>query len=344
MEESTAAKPATPAVGTSVAVGPRVQERQRGASQRTIAVLARYGGIATFVIVIAVFSILRPETFPTIENVRSILMLAAPYAVLAGGLTVVVIMNDFDLSFGATLGLSGAVAIVLITGGGAPAWLAIVAALLVGALVGAINGLIIAFGKLSSFIITLGTGTLILGVEYVVTGQRTIYGQVPEFYAALGQGTFLGLSNQVWVAASVLLVLYVVLVHTEPGRYIHAIGGNPEAARLSGISVRWYRWLGFVILGLCAGIAGILITSQASSSTPNIGVSYLLPTYAAIFLGATMARRGRVSIVGTTLGVLFLGVIQTGLIMLQLTTAIVNIVQGAVLILAILIGKLSQRA
>jgi ribose transport system permease protein len=220
---------------------------------------------------------------------------------------------------------------------------ALALALALGVCAGLVNGILVAYANASSFIVTLGMGTVLTGVEFSMTGQKTLYDGIAVGYMELGQGELLGLNVQVWVALAVTLGVLVLLEHTEVGRYMYAAGANPEAARLSGIRVRRLRLVAFVIVGAAAALAGILLTAQSGSSFSNAGQPYLLPAFAAVFLGSTVLRGGRFNPLGTLVGVLFLGVIQTGLTMLQLSTAVVDLVQGSVLVGAILLARLGAR-
>ena len=316
-----------------------------GRSGRELAevVLAKYGVLIAFVVMIVVFSLARPESFPTWENTKSILTAAAPALVMAAGLTVVLVMQDFDLSFGAMIGLGAAAAIVLMVNHGWDWHMAVLAALVLGIAAGTVNGFLIAYLGGPSFIITLAMGTVLTGLEFALSDQKTIFSGVAAGYTKIGQDTFLGLNNMVWIAAVIALVLWVVLDRTELGRYMYAIGGNPEAARLAGIRTRFLRLLGFVIVALAAAIVGVLISSQSASYSPSPGVAYLLPAFAAAFLGSAVFRPGEFNIPGTVIGVLFLGVIQTGLTMLNLQTYVINLVQGGILITAVLVSRLGQR-
>lgn len=304
-----------------------------------------YGVPAALLVVIGVFSALRPDAFATLDNAHAILTLAAPLAVAALGLTVVLIQEDFDISFAATMGLAGAAAVVLMVETGAPWALAALGGLGLGVLAGLVNGVLVSYTGLSSLVVTLAMSTVLIGVEYLFTDGTTVYGDIPEGFTALGQGEpVLGLNAQVLIAAGVVLGMYVYLEHTEAGRYQYAVGGNREAARLSGIRVRFLRLLGFVIAASAAGLAGLMLTAQSASSSPTAGLPYLLPAFAAVFLGTTMFRQGRFNVLGTVVGVLLLGVVQTGLIMLQLSTAVVNLVQGGILIAAVLVARLGERS
>jgi ribose transport system permease protein len=305
--------------------------------------LARYGLLVVFAAMTVAFSLLRPESFPTIENIKSILTAAAPLMIVATGLTVVLVMQDFDLSFGSMIGLAGGAAVVLMSSHNAPSGVAIGVALALGLAAGIVNGVLIAYFRGPSFIITLAMGTVLTGVEYGITNQTTIFEGVKHAYLTLGQSDSLGFNNQIWIAVGFAVAIWVLLEKTEAGRYMHAIGGNPEAARLSGINTRLLRLIGFVIVALAAAIVGILLTSQSASSVPNTGVPYLLPAFAAAFLGSAVFKPGEFNLPGTVIGVLFLGVIQTGLTMLDLQTFAINLVQGGILIAAVLVSRLGQR-
>jgi ribose transport system permease protein len=269
----------------------------------------------------------------------------APLLVVSLGLTVVLVMGDFDLSVGSMLGLSGAVIIVLMINEGWPWVPAVLVAAALALGVGIFNGILIAYAGTPSFITTLAMGTTLVGIEFVVTGQRTIvgFGGLPEVYRwlAIGKPVF-GINFQVWIALGLAILVYLVLDQTEMGRYMYAVGGNPEAARLSGIRVRRLRVVGFVVVALFATVAGVLVTGSNASTSPNTGIPFLLPAYAAVFLGAAVFRNGQFNVPGTLVGVLFLQIIATGLTMMQFSTAIVNVVQGSVLIAAMLLSRLGQ--
>lgn len=324
-------------------VGP-TRARDRRAAKLAATILSRYGVLIAFVVVIIVFSAAKPHIFPTWANAKTILTESAPALILAVGLTVVLAMQDFDLSIGATVGLAGGVAVALMA---KHAWgwpIALLMALGFGVAVGILNGYLIAFLGGPSFIITLAIGTVLTGIEYAFTNQATVFSGVAQGYVNIAaKSYFLGLSNQIWIAVVIALLLWVLLDRTEVGRYMYAIGGNPEAARLSGIRTRALRLLGFVIVGVSAAVVGIILTSQGGSYTPNAGAPYLLPAYAAAFLGAACFNPGEFNVPGTVVGVLFLGTISTGLTILNLQTYLINLVQGGILVAAVLLGRLGQR-
>ncbi len=310
---------------------------------RITGIASKWGLLIAFLITILVFSLAVPHSFPTGRNAQSILTNAAPAMIIAVGLTVVLVMQDFDLSFGGMIGLASGASTAFMVKYGWPWELALLISLVFGVLAGAVNGYMIAYLGGSSFIITLAMGTVLTGAEYAFTSQNTVYNGIAPGFVKIASNDFLGLSNQIWIAAVIALLVWVLLDRSEIGRYMYAIGGNPEAARLSGVRVLPLRLLGFVIVGLAAAVVGILLVSQSASYAPNGGTPYLLPAFAAVFLGAAVFRPGEFNLLGTVVGVLFLGVIQTGLTMLNLQTFVINLVQGGILIVAVLVSQLGAR-
>lgn len=328
--EVAAPPPVRPAKGATA--------KRRNLSLGNIA--GKYGLLIFFGAVLIGFSLARPNTFPTGENAESILTLAAPSLIMAVGLTVVLVMQDFDLSFGAMIGLAGGAVTTFIVTDHMGFALAIILVILMGAAAGLLNGFMVSYLGGNSFIITLAMGTVLTGVEFALTKQATIYSGFPPTFLKIAQGTFLGLNNQIWIAFVAAVLMWALLDRTELGRYMYAIGGNQEAARLSGIRVKAFRVIGFMLVGVAAAVVGILLISLSSSYSPNGGASYLLPAFAAVFLGAAVFRPGEFNVPGTVVGVLFLGVIQTGLVMLNFETYVINLVQGGILIAAVLISRL----
>jgi ribose transport system permease protein len=313
--------------------------RLSGGTSRWRTLVDKLGILGALLVMIAVFSILRPDTFLTTENFTNVLVQAAPLAAIAFGLTVVLVMGDFDLSVAAMSSLAGAVAVYLMTRDGV-GWIpAILIALLVGVAVGIANGLLVAYAKNSSFIITLASGTILTGIEFTITKQETLFENVPQSYIELGQGSIGGIRTLLLIAAAVFLACLILLEKTELGRYMRAVGGNSEAARLAGLNVARLRLTGFVIVAVAAAISGIMLTAQAGSSTPSGASGLLLPAFAAAFLGAAAFRPGEFNVAGTLVGVLILAVIQNGLTLMNADPAVINLVQGGILIAAVWVTR-----
>lgn len=335
---------ATPAVSGGPA-GPGTTPDPAGTRRNPVVELAeKYGLLIALFGAIVVFSLLRPDTFPTEGTLRSVLVQAAIPVILAVGLTLPLALGDFDLSIGSMVGLGGASAVAMMALHGSTWQVAVVVGLLLGLGAGLVNGIFCAYFGASSFVMTLGMSTILLGVEYLFTSQATLFQNIQPGYTSLGQSTPLwGLNVQVFIAIGVAILAWIVLDHTELGRYVYAVGGNKEAARFAGLPVARLRLIGFVVVALAAAICGILMTAQGGSSSPNAGVPYLLPAYAAAFLGSAAFRPGDFNVAGTVVAALFLGVISTGLQLLDISTAIINIIQGAILVIAMLVSRLERQ-
>lgn len=315
----------------------------RGRAVRVGAIASRMAVPLALLAVILGFGIARPSTFLTASNFRYILVDSSASAVLGLGLTVILVMGEFDLSIGSMLGLAGASAVALMSFHHAPWYVGILVALALAVLVGFVNSVLIAYAGMSSFIATLATGTMLVGAEFLFTGDTTVYNGVAPQYLMIGQAVVGGINVQVWIALAVAVVLWLLLERSEPGRYMYAIGGNREASRLTGLPVKRYLAFGFVVVALAAAVAGIMITAQNGASSPQAGIPYLLPAYAAAFLGSTTFKPGQFNIPGTLVSVFFLGVVGSGLTMLALSTATIDLVQGAILIFAMLLSRLGSR-
>jgi ribose transport system permease protein len=239
--------------------------------------------------------------------------------------------------------LGGAVAIALMAKQGVAWPVAVLVALLVGVAGGAVNGLLAAYANASSFIVTLAAGTIFTGIEYSFTHQETLFENVPAGYTDMGQSGVAGIRYIIIIAAAGFVLSWLLLEKTETGRYMRAVGGNSEAARLAGLNVRRLRLGGFMLVAIGAVVAGIILTAQAGSSSPSQGASLLLPAFAAAFLGSAAFRAGEFNIAGTLVGVLFLGVIQNGLTLMNAGSAAINLVQGAILIAAVLVTRFGIR-
>lgn len=318
--------------------------RRRGTLERVGTLASRAAVPVALVGVVIGFGIARSSTFLTASNFKFILVDSAAPAVLALALTVILVMGEFDLSIGSMLGLGGASAVALMSIDHMAWPVALIVSAGLAVAVGLLNGVLIAYAGMSSFIATLAMGTMLVGTEFLFTGDTTVYSGVAKSYLKIGQAVTGGINVQVWIALGVAVILWALLERTEPGRYMYAIGGNREAARLTGLPVRRYLLIGFVIVALGSALAGVMITAQNGASSPQAGIPYLLPAYAAAFLGSTTFRPGQFNIPGTLISVFFLGVVGSGLTMLSLSTAVIDLVQGGILIAAMLLSRLGSRS
>lgn len=315
--------------------------------------LQRYGTLLGLLAIVAVFWTLRPATFMTVGNWINITQQVSILSVIAFSSTVVMVAGAFDISVGTLASLSGVVAAVLMSGGMAvPAALALTLA--VALLAGLLNGVLVAYLRITPFVATLGTLTTFGGLALMVSNGTTIYGRaIPESFGAFGRGGLaLGeaggravvLPNLTLVAAGVFVVVYILLSHTTFGRRLYAIGGNREAARLAGIRVRLLSLLAFVASGLGAGVGGLMLASRLASANPGQGDGLMLNAIAAVFLGITMSEEGEPHVAGTLVGVLILGVLANGLTQLQINSYVQQVLTGTIIILAVALGSLSRRS
>ncbi|MFF5445604.1 ABC transporter permease [Streptomyces sp. NPDC012888] len=272
-----------------------------------------YGLPALAVLLFLAFSLALPDTFPTRENVSSILSNQSVPALLALGVTLPVATGKFDLSVGYGLGLAHVMVMHLIVDTGTPWQVACLVVVLGGALVGALNGVVVEFARIDSLIATLGTGSIM----YALTGWLTDGGRIvpgpeglPAAFTALYDGSFLGLPVPAFYVLAAVAVLWVVLERLPFGRYLYVVGSNPRAAGVLGIRTRRYSVCAFAGSGLVVGFAGVLLAAQQQIGNPSVGLEYLLPAFVGALLGSTTVRPGRANALGTLVAV---GVLAVGL-------------------------------
>lgn len=323
-----------------------IAETARGMSPRTRRTLSQFSRFATIlglVAMIVVFSILSPRAFPSIYNFTNVLNQASLVMILAGGLTVAVIVGELDLSVGFAASLHGILVTGLIVHNQLPIPLALLIVLAAGALVGLVNGLIVTKLRVNSVIATLGSGTIITGLAFAYSAGVPIVAGVPEAFLQLSLGRWLwGIPNNIVVMAVVLGALWVIVERSALGQEIQAVGGNANAARLSGINVDRIKITGFVMSGICAAMTGILLASRLGSGTTSAGDSYLLTAFAAVFLGSATLRDGEFHILGTFIGALIIAVGFNGLNIFGAPTYSQYILQGGILIAAVGLSSLGR--
>jgi ribose transport system permease protein len=305
-----------------------------------VSVARRYGIIVSMFVLFLCFSILRPGIFPTVGNLISILKQISLLGILSAGLTVCLVLGDFDLSVAAVATWSGVMIAALLPQMGM--WLAIPIVLSMGVGIGLVNGFFSAVVGISPFIVTLAIQTMLRGLTLWYTGGYSLYSGIPQSFVRIGRGTFLGMPYLVYIMLLVYIVIYVSASHTAFGKKLYAVGGNPTASRYSGIRVIRVHLLGFVISGVLAALTGVLLAARLSSGQPRAGEGLLLSAFAACFLGATTFRVGRFNIVGTLIGVLFIGTLNNGLVILGVPFYLQYVIHGAILVLAISASGLAR--
>ncbi|WP_245879878.1 ribose ABC transporter permease [Vibrio gangliei] len=296
--------------------------------------------LIALIFLIVVVSFLNPNFF-TIDNILNILRQTSVSAIIAVGMTLVILTAGIDLSVGSVLALCGAFAASLIALE-VPVIVAVPTALLAGAILGGISGLIIAKGKVQAFIATLVTMTLLRGVTMVYTDGRPIstgFTDVADSFAWFGTGYTLGIPVPVWIMVVVFAAAWYMLNHTRFGRYIYALGGNESATRLSGINVDRVKIGVYSICGLLAALAGIIVTSRLSSAQPTAGVGYELDAIAAVVVGGTSLMGGRGRIMGTLIGALIIGFLNNALNLLDVSSYYQMIAKAVVILLAVMVDN-----
>jgi ribose transport system permease protein len=281
------------------------------------------------------------EHFFTMGNILNILRQTSVIAILAAGMTLVILTAGIDLSVGSILALCGAFAASMVALE-LPVFIAVTVSLLAGALLGSVAGIIIAKGKVQAFIATLVTMTLLRGVTMVYTDGRPIstgFTDVADSFSWIGTGYAFGIPIPVWLMAMVFTSIWYLLNHTRFGRYIYALGGNESATHLSGINVDRIKIGVYAICGLLAALAGLIITARLSSAQPTAGMGYELDAIAAVVLGGTSLAGGKGRITGTLIGALIIGVLNNALNLLDVSSYYQMIVKGAVILLAVLVDN-----
>lgn len=303
--------------------------------------MSHYGLVLVLVVVVLIFSVIRPETYLSAANARMIASTNAVLALLALAAIPPLISGQFDLSIGFQLALAQSLAVGLVLHQGLDPALAMAIAIGVGLLIGLVNGLLVAYGGLNAFITTLGTGILVQGTTQWYTNGESIFGKLPEWFLAIGR-TELGLLPLPLVyVLLVALALWLVFEYTTWGRRAFATGGNPKAALLTGIDVKRVNLECFVLAGLLAALAGVLSATILGSANPNVGGNFLLPAFAAAFLGATCIRPGRFNALGTAIAVYTLAAGIAGLQQLGASFYIEQLFNGVALLAAVSLSKWS---
>lgn len=294
----------------------------------------RLGTLAGLLALCLLLWILTPH-FLTVSNLLNVLEQTSINAIVAVGMTYVIISGGIDLSVGSLLALSGVVLATLLQQDRAiPA--AAAGAVAIGALFGSASGVTITWGRLPPFIATLGMMSIARGCALLFTEGRPVSGFGPEF-RAIATARIAGIPAPVFVTAGVYAVGHFVLSETRFGRYVYALGGNEEATRLSGVNVRAYKTAVYAVSGLTSAIAAVLLTARLNSAQPIAGIMYELDAIAAVVIGGTSLSGGEGSLAGTLIGALIMGVLRNGLNLLNVSSFTQQVVIGLVIVFAVLV-------
>ena len=299
--------------------------------------LSRFGLVLALLALIVELSLLS-DRFLTTANIINILRQISINAIIAFGMTVVIIGRGIDLSVGSLVAFVGVVGASIAVTEISP-WLAMAAMIGVGILLGLCNGAFVAYAGIAPFVVTLAGLTIYRGGALAYTDGSPISG-MPEAIYWMGNGRILGLPTPIWIMLAFLGVTYFLLRHTALGRSVYAIGGNEEAARLSGIPVRRVKLLTYAFSGLAASLASIILTARVNSGQPTAGVMFELDAIAAVVVGGTSLFGGRGGVFGTLIGALIIGVINNGMNLLDVPSFYQQIIKGGVILAALLIERL----
>lgn len=298
------------------------------------------GTLCLLIILLSVFTFLS-EMFFTSGNFANLLVQSGTNAIIAIGMTFVIISGNIDISVGSVLALAGCIGAKFMVSTG-NTWLGIIITLAFGIFLGLFNGVLIAYLGFQPFIVTLSTMWLYRGMAYLYTGGRAIVG-LPDAFVNLGRGKLFGLPNVVWIIAILYAICFFILQMTTFGRKICAIGDNQEAARLSGINVKRIKLIVFAMSGFFAAFSGLIYMSRLNSGQPIAGQSYeMYAIAAAVIGGASLVKGGIGNIVGTLIGAVFIAGLQNGLTILNVSTYWQQVCMGLVVLLAVGLDRLRK--
>jgi len=320
---------------------PRHQPKAAGTSRSAVADRAqRWALVLAWIAVTVAFSILRPDTFFTSDNLANILGSQAVILVLTLALLVPLTAGDYDLSVAYTLTLSAMIVAILNVNYHWPIVFAGLGAVASGAVVGAVNGALVTRLRLNSFIVTLGTGTIVFGVVFWISGSATISGVSNALVGAVSGNRLFGVPWEFYYGLGLCLILWYVFEFTPLGRRLLVVGRGRSVAKLSGIRVGRVRWGALITSGVIAALAGVMYAGTTGAADPSSGTSFLLPAFAAAFLGATTIAPGRFNPLGAFIAVYFLVTGITGLQLMGAQTYVQQLFYGGALVIAVALSQL----
>ena len=313
--------------------------------------LVKFQSLIALLIMCIVLSFLS-DKFMTVDNAWNVMRQISVNITISVGMTLVILTAGIDLSVGSILALCGAITAGLLKNGiEMPGFnlfigFTLLGAILVGTIAGAglgfFNGWAITRFKVPPFVATLAMLTIARGLTMLWTGGFPITG-LGENFAFIGTGWFLGIPMPVWISAVIVLIAVIITNKTKLGRYIYAVGGNESASRLSGINIKKVKIIVYSIAGVLAAVGGIMVTSRLDSAQPNAGLSYELDSIAAVVIGGTSLSGGRGSVLGTVQGALIIGVLNNGLVLLNVSPFWQQVIKGLVILLAVILDKVNSK-
>jgi ribose/xylose/arabinose/galactoside ABC-type transport system permease subunit len=317
------------------------EKKSLNIGKKILAFVLNYGIYLVFLILCVVVSIASP-VFLTVQNLSNVLLQVSSVGIIAVGMTFVIIARGIDVSVGAIVALASVISVTAMKMNGQPWWMGILYLLGVGVAFGVINGFAAAFLKMPPFLVTLATMTIARGLVLSISQGVSIYG-LPEIFPAIGLGSVGPVSYPVIIMLVSFLVGYLVLHKTVLGRKVFAVGGNPDAARVSGINVEKIIMITFIIVGFFSGLSSFVLTSRLNSFSPSMGLGFEFSAIAAVVIGGTSLAGGEGNIGGTLIGVLIMGVINNALNLMGVSVYYQDIIRGAIIFLAVMIDALRNR-
>jgi ribose transport system permease protein len=302
-----------------------------------------YGTIIVLLTMLVTFSLLQPTTFATVGNFRNILNDMAIGTIVAAGLTVPLVAGDFDLSIGYVASFCGLLVVGLLNAGQLPIPIAILSVVAVGTCIGVVNGFIVSKVGVNAFIATLGTGTIVVGLNYAYSGGIPLQLTQSREFTGVAIGRIHGMPHLVIIMALVLAVLWLILNRTVQGQHIKAIGVSAESARRAGVAVDRSRIAAFAIAGTCAALGGVLVASNLGSGQVTAGDGFMLTSFSAAFLGSAALKEGQFHIIGTLIGLLTVSIGNNGLAMIGAPIFTQYVFAGSLLVIAVALGSIGRR-
>lgn len=300
-----------------------------------------YGTIFAGIVIIIAFSLLRPDAFFTLGNFINITRQISLLVIIALGATLVMSVEEFDLSVGAMASLGGVMAAKMAVVG-VPIFFCFLAPVLLCFIIGLINGWIVTKFRVLSFITTLAMSTIIGGFTFWFTGGATVFQDIPRTFTYVGTKSVLLAPILSLIMLALTILFWFTMRHTSFGRKLYAIGGNEAASQVSGIKVTKYKNLAFGLCAALAALTGVLMASRLGSAHPTGGDGLFLQAYAAAFLGRTVFKEGVPNIWGTFIGAAILGILANGLTIMQVPTFMQDLLTGCIIILAVVVQKIGR--
>ncbi|MGI3899616.1 MAG: ABC transporter permease [Janthinobacterium lividum] len=308
-----------------------------GAGKRALRIVTDRPTYLIFGLVTIFFIVFAPN-FATLGTAEAILRVTALVTIMAVGMTFVIVCAEIDLSVGSVASWSGMVAAILLDRG-VPTLLVPMLVLAMGALIGAVNGVLVTRVKIPSFLVTLGMLSVFSGLALTITGTEPVPIVDDSFSNLFWNANWLGVPAPIWWTIAVVAVGFYVLQLTVLGRRTYAVGGNIAAARFSGVKTAQIKTLAFVFSSMAASLAGMMLAARSTAGNPSLGSGLELDVIAAVIIGGTSLFGGTGGIIGSVLGAIFIGILGFGLLVLGLSTSIQEVIKGAIIILAVALNK-----